>query len=403
VINLDDIRSRWQLVAPFLDERGRRLFAANEALALGFGGVTATALATGIARSTINRGIDELQSARNDIDRRVRRPGAGRKSAVAHQPGLPAALEGVIEAAIRGDPCSPLRWVSRSQRQLVKALADLGFTASQRVVANLLRELNYSCQANSKTREGGQHPDRDAQFAHINATVKAAIIAGEPAISVDTKKKELVGDFKNNGRELRPKGQPEAVRVHDFKIPALGRVAPYGVYDIAANHGWVSVGVDADTAVFAVESIRRWWYRLGQARYPDATSLTITADCGGSNGVQVRLWKRELQRFANETGLKVTVAHLPPGTSKWNKIEHRLFAFITMNWRGKPLVSHQVIVQLLGSTTTETGLAVCCELDANLYPKGIKVSDEEMQAINIIRDEFHGEWNYTISPNQQPP
>jgi hypothetical protein len=403
VINLDDIRSRWQLVAPFLDERGRRLFAANEALALGFGGVTATALATGIARSTINRGIDELQSARNDIDRRVRRPGAGRKSAVAHQPGLPAALEGVIEAAIRGDPCSPLRWVSRSQRQLVKALADLGFTASQRVVANLLRELNYSCQANSKTREGGQHPDRDAQFAHINATVKAAIIAGEPAISVDTKKKELVGDFKNNGRELRPKGQPEAVRVHDFKIPALGRVAPYGVYDIAANHGWVSVGVDADTAVFAVESIRRWWYRLGQARYPDATSLTITADCGGSNGVQVRLWKRELQRFANETGLKVTVAHLPPGTTKWNKIEHRLFAFITMNWRGKPLVSHQVIVQLIGSTTTETGLAVCCELDANLYPKGIKVSDEEMQAINIIRDEFHGEWNYTISPNQQPP
>jgi hypothetical protein len=403
VINLDDIRSRWQLVAPFLDERGRRLFAANEALALGFGGVTATALATGIARSTINRGIDELQSARNDIDRRVRRPGAGRKSAVAHQPGLPAALEGVIEAAIRGDPCSPLRWVSRSQRQLVKALADLGFTASQRVVANLLRELNYSCQANSKTREGGQHPDRDAQFAHINATVKAAIIAGEPAISVDTKKKELVGDFKNNGRELRPKGQPEAVRVHDFKIPALGRVAPYGVYDIAANHGWVSVGVDADTAVFAVESIRRWWYRLGQARYPDATSLTITADCGGSNGVQVRLWKRELQRFANETGLKVTVAHLPPGTTKWNKIEHRLFAFITMNWRGKPLVSHQVIVQLIGSTTTETGLAVCCELDANLYPKGIKVSDEEMQAINITRDEFHGEWNYTIFPKQQPP
>src|SRR3954452_20461302 len=262
---------------------------------LGHGGVSATALATGMARSTINRGIDELQSGRNDIDRRVRRPGAGRKSAVVHQPSLPAVLEGLIEAAIRGDPCSPLRWVSRSQRQLVRALADLGFKASQRVVANLLRELNYSCQANSKTREGGKHPDRDAQFAHINETMKASIGAGEPAISVDTKKKELVGDFKNNGRELRPKGQPEAVRVHDFKIPALGRVAPYGVYDIAANHGWVSVGVDADTAVFAVESIRRWWYRLGQARYPDATSLTITADCGGSNGVQVRLWKRELQ------------------------------------------------------------------------------------------------------------
>jgi hypothetical protein len=403
VINLDEIRSRWPLAAPFPDERGRRLFAANEALALGFGGVTATAAATGIARSTINRGIDELQSARNDIDRRVRRPGAGRKIAVAHQPGLPAALEGLIEAAIRGDPCSPLRWVSRSQRHLVKALADLGFKASQRVVANLLRELGYSCQANSKTREGGKHPDRDAQFAHINQTVKAAIVAGEPAISVDTKKKELVGAFKNDGRELRPKGQPEPVRVHDFKIPELGKVAPYGVYDIAANHGWVSVGIDADTAAFAVENIRRWGYKLGQARYPDATCLTVTADCGGSNGVHVKLWKRELQRFADETGLKVTVAHLPPATSKWNKIEHRLFAFITMNWRGKPLLSHQVIVQLIGSTTTDTGLAVCCELDANLYPKGIKVGDEEMQAINITRDEFHGEWNYTISPNQQPP
>jgi Rhodopirellula transposase DDE domain len=403
VINLDEVRSRWQLAALFLDERGRRLFAANEALALGFGGVTATALATGLARSTINRGIDELQSARNDIDRRVRRRGAGRKSAVAHQPGLPAALETLIEAAIRGDPCSPLRWVSRSQRHLVKALAEQGFKASQRVVAKLLRDLNYSCQANSKTREGGKHPDRDAQFGHINTTVKAAINAGEPAISVDTKKKELVGDFKNNGRELRPKGQPEAVRVHDFKIPELGKVAPYGVYDIAANHGWVSVGIDADTAAFAVESIRRWWDKLGRPRYPHATCLTITADCGGSNGVQVKLWKRELQRFANETGLKVTVAHLPPGTSKWNKIEHRLFAFITMNWRGKPLLSHQVIVQLIGATTTETGLRVCCELDENLYPKGIKVSKEEMQAICITRDEFHGEWNYTISPNQQPP
>jgi Rhodopirellula transposase DDE domain len=403
VIKLDDIRSRWQLAAPFLDERGRRVFAANEALALGFGGVTATALATGIARSTINRGIDELQSARGDIGRRVRRPGGGRKRAVDLQPGLPAALEALIEAAIRGDPCSPLRWVSRSQRHLVKALAERGFKASQRVVANLLRDLNYSCQANSKTREGGEHPDRDAQFNHINATVKAAIAAGEPAISVDTKKKELVGDFKNNGRELRPKGQPEAVRVHDFMIPELGKAAPYGVYDIAANHGWVSVGIDADTAALAVESIRRWWYKLGRARYPDATCLTITADGGGSNGTRVRLWKRELQRFADETGLKVTVAHLPPGTSKWNKIEHRLFAFITMNWRGKPLVSHQVIVQLIGSTTTEAGLKVCCELDANQYPKGLKVSDAEMQAINISRDEFQGAWNYTISPKQQTP
>jgi hypothetical protein len=401
VITINDIRSRWQLAAPFLDERGRRLFAANESLALGLGGVTATARATGLARSTINRGIQELCSAGNAIGRRVRRPGGGRKSAVAHQPDLPAALEALIEAAIRGDPCSPLRWVSRSQRHLVKALREQGFNVSQRVVATLLRELNYSCQANSKVREGGKHPDRDAQFNHINATLKAALAAGQPAISVDTKKKELVGDFKNNGRELRPKGQPEPGRVHDFKIPELGKVAPYGVYDMAANHGWVSVGVDADTGAFAVESIRRWWYKLGKERYPGADRLTITADCGGSNGPQVKLWKRELQRFANETGLKVTVAHLPPGTSKWNKIEHCLFAFITMNWRGKPLVSHQVIVQLIGSTSTDTGLKVCCEIDGNLYPKGIKLPDEEMQAINISRDEFHGEWNYTISPNQQ--
>jgi hypothetical protein len=401
VITINDIRSRWQLAAPFLDERGRRLFAANESLALGLGGVTATARATGLARSTINRGIQELRSAGNAIGRRVRRPGGGRKSAVAHQPDLPAALEALIEAAIRGDPCSPLRWVSRSQRHLVKALREQGFNVSQRVVATLLRELNYSCQANSKVREGGKHPDRDAQFNHINATLKAALAAGQPAISVDTKKKELVGDFKNNGRELRPKGQPEPGRVHDFKIPELGKVAPYGVYDMAANHGWVSVGVDADTGAFAVESIRRWWYKLGKERYPGADRLTITADCGGSNGPQVKLWKRELQRFANETGLKVTVAHLPPGTSKWNKIEHCLFAFITMNWRGKPLVSHQVIVQLIGSTSTDTGLKVCCEIDGNLYPKGIKLPDEEMQAINISRDEFHGEWNYTRSPNQQ--
>jgi hypothetical protein len=403
VIDVDDIRSRFDQAAEFLDERGRRLFAANEALAHGYGGVMAASAATGLARSTINRGIRELRSASNPIGSRIRRPGGGRKSAVTHQPGLPAALETLIEDAIRGDPCSPLRWVSRSLRQLVKALAAQGFKASQRVVANLLRELEYNCQANRKTREGGKHPDRDAQFAHINATVKAAVRAGEPAISVDTKKKELVGDFKNNGCELRPKGQPEPVRVHDFKIPELGKVAPYGVYDIAANHGWVSVGIDADTGAFAVESIRRWWQKLGQVRYPQATSLTITADCGGSNGPQVKLWKRELQRLANETGLNIVVTHLPPGTSKWNKIEHRLFAFITMNWRGKPLLSHQVIVQLIGATTTQTGLKVCCEIDANTYPKGVKVTDREIQAINITRDNFHGEWNYSISPNQQPP
>jgi hypothetical protein len=403
VIDVDDIQLRWQQTAPLLDERDRRLFAANEAMALGYGGVMAVSAATGLARSTINRGIREVCANRNEVVQRVRRPGAGRKTAVTHQPGLPAALETLIEDAIRGDPCSPLRWVSRSQRHLVQALAEQGFRASQWVVARLLRDMKYSCQANRKTREGSNHPDRDAQFQHINMTVKAAIAAGEPAISVDTKKKELVGDFKNNGRELRRHGDPEKVRVHDFKIPELGRVAPYGVYDIAANHGWVSVGIDADTGAFAVESIRRWWYKLGKPRYPNASCLTITADCGGSNGPQVKLWKRELQRLANEIGLKITVTHLPPGTSKWNKIEHRLFAFITMNWRGKPLVSHQVIVQLIGSTTTDTGLEVRCEIDGNLYPKGIKVTDQEMEAINIARNEFHGEWNYTISPNQQPP
>lgn len=403
MIDIADIRSRYELLEAFLSERGRRLFAANEALAHGYGGVSATARATGIARSTINRGIAELRAGDNVIGPAIRRPGGGRKAAVVHQPGLPAALEALVEDAIRGDPCSPLRWISRSQRHLAKSLAAQGFNVSQRLVGQLLRKLKYRCQANRKTREGSNHPDRDAQFQHINATVKAAIADGQPAISVDTKKKELVGDFKNNGRELRRQGQPEPVRVHDFKIPELGKVAPYGVYDIAANHGWVSVGIDADTAAFAVESIRRWWQKLGQARYPGAHSLTITADCGGSNGARVRLWKRELQRFANETGLTVTVTHHPPGTSKWNRIEHRLFAYIAQNWRGKPLVSHQVIVQLISNTTTDKGLKVCCEIDRNLYPTGVKVSDQEMAELNIKGDEFHPEWNYTISPNQQPP
>lgn len=402
MFDIDDIRRRYQAASAFLDERGRRLFVANEALALGYGGVTAASMATGVARSTINRGIAELRAGRPDHDRRIRRPGGGRKTAVTRQPNLLAALESLIEDAIRGDPESPLRWVSRSQRNIVAALAGQGFQASQKLVGQLLRQLKYSCQANRKTREGAGNPDRDAQFQHINAAVKAAIADDQPAISVDTKKKELVGDFKNGGRELRRQGDPEAVRVHDFMIPEFGKAAPYGVYDIAANEGWVSVGIDADTAAFAVESIRRWWWKLGKTRYPNATTLTITADCGGSNGARVRLWKRELQRFANETGLDVAVTHLPPGTSKWNKIEHRLFAFITQNWRGKPLVSHQVIVQLIGATTTGTGLKVTCEIDGGLYPKGIKVSDEEMETLNITRADFHGEWNYTISP-QRPP
>jgi hypothetical protein len=403
MVDVDGIRARYEHLAGLLDERGRRLLAASEAVSAGRGGVTAVSTATGIARSTINRGVAELKAARIEPVGRIRRPGGGRKRAVDHQPGLLPALEALIEAAIRGDPETPLRWVSRSQRNIAEALRRQGFAVSQKLVGVLLRQLEYSCQANRKTREGTSHPDRDAQFEHINATVKAAIAAGEPAISVDTKKKELVGDFKNNGRELRPKGDPEPVRVHDFKIPELGKVAPYGVYDIAANQGWVNVGIDADTAAFAVESIRRWWQRLGRARYPEAKTLVITADCGGSNGVRVRLWKREIQRFANETGLAVTVAHLPPGTSKWNKIEHRLFAYISQNWRGKPLVSHQVIIQLIAATTTDAGLTVTCDIDANAYPKGVVVTDAEMAAINLELDPFHGDWNYTIRPTETPP
>jgi hypothetical protein len=404
MIDVTSLRARWEQMAPNLDERGRRLFVASEALMVGLGGVTAASSATGMARSTINRGIKELKAGRQENVGRVRRPGAGRKSAVEAQPGLLAALEALIEDAIRGDPESPLRWVSRSQRTIAATLGQLGFAVSQKLVGLLLRQLKYSCQANRKTREGTSHPDRNAQFEYINTTVKAAIAEGAPAISVDTKKKELVGDFKNGGRELRRARDPEPVRVHDFEIKSLGKVAPYGVYDIAANDGWVNVGIDADTAAFAVESIRRWWHRLGGPRYPNARRLVITADCGGSNGNRVRLWKRELQRFANETGLAITVAHLPPGTSKWNKIEHRLFAYISQNWRGKPLVSHQVIIQLIAATTTEKGLTVTCDIDANSYPKGIKITDAEMQALNIEQHDFHGEWNYTISPIQpQPP
>jgi hypothetical protein len=411
MVDVDGIRARYEQLAAFLDERGRRLFAAMEAASVGHGGATAVSSATGMARSTINRGIAELKAGRFEIGHRIRRAGGGRKRAVEQQPGLLAALEALIDCAIRGDPEAPLRWVSRSQRNIAEALRRQGFKVSQKLVGVLLRELEYSCQANRKTREGTSHPDRDAQFEHINATVKAAIAAGAPAISVDTKKKELVGDFKNGGKELRPKGQPEPVRVHDFKIPELGKVAPYGVYDIANNEGWVNVGIDADTAAFAVESIRRWWYRLGKARYPEAAALVITADCGGSmvrqgltmRGNRVRLWKREIQRLADETGLAITVAHLPPGTSKWNKIEHRLFAYISQNWRGKPLVSHQVILQLIAATTTDTGLVVTCDIDANSYPKGIIVTDAEMAEINIELDTFHGEWNYTIRPTERPP
>lgn len=400
MIDITAIKARFEALAPFLHERDRRLMAASEAHAAGRGGVAAVSRVTGVARSTIGRGLAELRNGEPPFPDRIRRAGGGRKPKTETEPGLLEALARLVQSAIRGDPEAALLWVSKSQRHLARALANCGFTASQKLVGRLLRRLGFSLQANSKTREGTSHPDRNAQFEYINARIDAFQAAGQPTISVDTKKKELVGDFKNGGRELCPKGEPEPVRVHDFVIPELGKVAPYGVYDIAANAGWINLGITHDTAAFAVESIRRWWQELGQPRYDHATQLLITADCGGSNGARVRLWKTELQALADQTGLSITVAHLPPGTSKWNRIEHRLFAFITQNWRGKPLLTHEVIVQLIAATTTQTGLTVQCRIDHNPYDKGIKVSDAEMAKLNIIPANFHGEWNYTIAPRR---
>jgi Rhodopirellula transposase DDE domain len=400
VIDTALIRQRFDSVAPFLDERGRRLVAASEAVAAGHGGIAAVAAATGIAPSTIGRGIEELSLGEDRLLGRVRRPGGGRKPTIEKDPMLLSDLEALVEPTSRGDPEQPLRWTCKSLRQLAGELKAQGHQVSHTLVGELLEGLDYSLQGNRKTKEGSSHPDRDAQFRYINDQVAEALAAQQPVISVDTKKKELVGDFKNAGREWRPKGTPEEVQVHDFLIKELGRAVPYGVYDIAANAGWVSVGIDHDTAAFAVNSIRRWWYTLGRARYPEATRLFVTADGGGSNGSRLRLWKRELQKLANEIGLDIVVSHFPPGTSKWNKIEHRLFSFISQNWRAKPLVSYEAIVQLIAATTTRTGLTVHCELDQNRYPKGIVVPDAEMATINITRADFHGDWNYTISPVQ---
>jgi hypothetical protein len=400
VIDAVAIRTRYDAVSPNLDEKGLRLFAASEALAAGRGGIAVVSKVTGIARSTLGRGLKELTAQEKaPPQNRVRRTGGGRKAAVVKQPGLVEALLKIIESAIRGDPEAALLWVSKSQRNLAAILAEQGYKISHKIVGRLLKDMGFSLQANAKIREGGSHPDRNAQFEKINALVNEFQAAGQPAISVDTKKKENVGDFKNNGRTLRPKGEPEPVRVHDFLIKSKGKVAPYGVFDIAANEGWVNVGVDHDTAAFAVESIRRWWDRLGKKRYADkAKRLLITADCGGSNGSRVRLWKVELQKLANETGLSITVAHHPPGTSKWNRIEHRMFSFISINWRGRPLLSHQVIVQLIASTKTENGLNIACDIDWGRYPKAIKIPKAALNEINIQYDEFHGDWNYTIAP-----
>jgi hypothetical protein len=402
MIDATGISDRYVALSPHLDERGRRSFAAGEARSAGYGGIAAVSRATGIAASTIGRGLKELACGPGLPADRVRRHGGGRKALVETNATLLDDLLALVSPSERGDPMSPLRWTCKGLRRLATELGTRGHKISHTVVGELLKQQKFSLQANRKTREGDSHPDRDAQFAHINASVTRALAEQRPVISVDTKKKELVGDFKNAGREWRPQGEPEDVRVHDFLIKELGRAVPYGIYDLAANAGWVSVGIDHDTAAFAVQTIRAWWHNVGAKRYPDARCLTITADGGGSNGSRVRLWKRELQRLANELGIEINVHHLPPGTSKWNKIEHRLFSFISMNWRAKPLVSYRVILDLISATTTDTGLTVRCELDTNAYPKGIAVPDQEMAAINMIRDDFHGEWNYQIRPCNDP-
>jgi len=366
---------------------------------VGWGGISLVARATGLSRATIGLGIKERRgTVALAAPGRVRRPGGGRKKTAVQDPTVLADLERLVEPTARGDPQSPLRWTCKGVHTLAAALRERGHHVSHQWVAAALKQSGYSLQANRKTREGADHPDRDAQFAHINARAQAFLAAGEPVISVDAKKKELVGDFKNGGRAWRPKGQPEEVRVYDFKIPELGRVTPYGVYDLAANAGWVSVGIDHDTAACAVATIRHWWEQGGRTRYPVATRLLITAAGGGSNGSRTRLWKREVQQMADATGLAITVCHFPPGTSKWNKIAQRLFSYVTQNWRGQPLVSYAVILSLIAATTTRTGLTVQSDLDTAAYPTGVAVSDAEMAALRLARDSFHGEWNYTILP-----
>jgi DDE family transposase len=389
---------KFRALAGEFNERQRRLWAASEARAAGRGGIAATARATGMAVDTIRKGIGELEAGESIAAGRVRKPGGGRKPLSETDPKLLVDLERLVEADRRGDPESLLLWTSKSVRHLAGGLRELGHRVEYVTVAKLLRSLGYSLQANVKTREGRQHPDRDLQFRRIDTTCRQALQDHQPVISIDCKKKELVGDFKNGGREWRPKGEPELVRVHDFKDKQLGKAIPYGVYDIAADRGWVNVGIDHDTAPFAVNSIRGWWEHLGQQSYPDARRLQITADCGGSNGNRLRLWKVELQALAQETGLEIAVCHLPPGTSKWNRIEHRLFSYITMNWRGKPLVSLQTMINLIGATKTSAGLEVYARLDDREYPAKIRVSDAELDAVNLHREQFHPEWNYSIKP-----
>ena len=393
------IRNKFQGLGGELTERARRRWAAVEAQSLGNGGISAVSAATGLARTTIRRGLRELRSKESLDHGRQRRVGAGRKKAVETNPNLTAALEKLVEPESRGDPQSPLRWTCKSTRRLARALTTQGHRVSPTTVRQLLKATGYSLQANRKTREGHSHPDRDTQFRHINRRVKSQQRSGQPTISVDTKKKETLGNLKNAGQTWQPKGRPTEVDVHDFPDPKKGKAVPYGVYDLRHNEAWVSVGISSDTAEFAVEAIRCWWRRLGQRRHRDARRLLITADSGGSNSNRNRLWKVELQKLGDETGLEIEVSHFPPGTSKWNKIEHRLFCHVTRNWRGKPLVTHEVVVNLIGSTTTESGLKVHAKLDASHYEKGRKVSDEDFAQVNLHPHPFHGEWNYTIRPN----
>lgn len=400
---IETIAKRYEKISPVLDERMRRLWAGAESSVIGFGGIAAVSKVTGLSRNTIVRGEQELEDIGNisQSKKGIRKSGGGRKKAIDKNPKIKEDLSKLIEPVTRGDPESPLLWTCKGLRKLSSELKMKGHNVSHRIVGDLLHEMGYSLQANRKTHEGSNHPDRNAQFEYINQQAIKFQKENQPVISVDTKKKELVGNFKNNGQEWRPKGEPEEVNIYDFLIKGNGRAIPYGVYDMLLNSGWVSVGTDNDTAEFAVETIRRWWKSMGETSYINATKLLITADGGGSNGSRVRLWKIELQKFANETGMEISVCHFPPGTSKWNKIEHQLFSFITQNWRAKPLISHQVVVNLIANTTTKKGLKVACDLNTNKYPKGTKISDEQLSEINIKREDFHGEWNYTIYPNNE--